>query len=80
MPTWFWSIPTLAAAAMATPDPLGHAGDVPNFRHPVPFAKELVIGISAGRLTLGTEREPHGYPLSESTAWSGSSVGDGSST
>lgn len=54
--TWFSSIPTLTAAAMATHRiRLGTLVTSPNFRHPVPFAKELVTldDISGGRLTLG---------------------------
>jgi alkanesulfonate monooxygenase SsuD/methylene tetrahydromethanopterin reductase-like flavin-dependent oxidoreductase (luciferase family) len=54
--TWFAAIPTLTAAAMATKRiRLGTLVASPNFRHPVPFAKELVTldDISGGRLTLG---------------------------
>jgi alkanesulfonate monooxygenase SsuD/methylene tetrahydromethanopterin reductase-like flavin-dependent oxidoreductase (luciferase family) len=53
---WFSSIPTLTAAAMETDRiRLGTLVASPNFRHPVPFAKELVTldDICAGRLTLG---------------------------
>jgi alkanesulfonate monooxygenase SsuD/methylene tetrahydromethanopterin reductase-like flavin-dependent oxidoreductase (luciferase family) len=53
---WFGAVPTLTAAAMATTNiRLGPLVASPNFRHPVPFAKELVTldDISAGRLTLG---------------------------
>ena len=49
-------VPTLTAAALATDRiRLGTLVASPNFRHPVPFAKELVTldDISAGRLTLG---------------------------
>jgi alkanesulfonate monooxygenase SsuD/methylene tetrahydromethanopterin reductase-like flavin-dependent oxidoreductase (luciferase family) len=54
--TWFAAVPTLTAAAMATQHMrLGMLVASPNFRHPVPFAKELVAldDISGGRLTLG---------------------------
>ncbi len=54
--TWFGAIPTLTAAATATERiRLGPLVASPNFRHPVPFAKELITldDISGGRLTLG---------------------------
>ena len=54
--TWFAAVPTLTAAAMATQQiRLGLLVATPNFRHPVPFAKEMVAldDISGGRLTLG---------------------------
>jgi alkanesulfonate monooxygenase SsuD/methylene tetrahydromethanopterin reductase-like flavin-dependent oxidoreductase (luciferase family) len=54
--TWFAAIPTLTAAAMVTRRiRLGTLVASPNFRHPVPFAKELVAldDISGGRITLG---------------------------
>ena len=53
---WFGAIPTLTAAALATSRiRLGTLVASPNFRHPVPFAKELMTldDIAAGRLTLG---------------------------
>jgi alkanesulfonate monooxygenase SsuD/methylene tetrahydromethanopterin reductase-like flavin-dependent oxidoreductase (luciferase family) len=53
---WFAAIPTLTAAATATTSiRLGTLVASPNFRHPVPFAKELVAldDVSGGRLTLG---------------------------
>jgi alkanesulfonate monooxygenase SsuD/methylene tetrahydromethanopterin reductase-like flavin-dependent oxidoreductase (luciferase family) len=53
---WFASIPTLAAAAVETSTiRLGTLVTTPNFRHPVPLAKDLlsVDDISAGRLTIG---------------------------
>jgi alkanesulfonate monooxygenase SsuD/methylene tetrahydromethanopterin reductase-like flavin-dependent oxidoreductase (luciferase family) len=53
---WFGAIPTLTAAALATERiRLGPLVASPNFRHPVPFAKELISldDISGGRLTLG---------------------------
>ena len=54
--TWFGAVPTLTAAASATERiRLGPLVASPNFRHPVPFATELVTldDISGGRLTLG---------------------------
>jgi alkanesulfonate monooxygenase SsuD/methylene tetrahydromethanopterin reductase-like flavin-dependent oxidoreductase (luciferase family) len=54
--TWFAAVPTLTAAAMVTSHiRLGTLVASPNFRHPVPFAKEVVAldDISNGRLTLG---------------------------
>ena len=54
--TWFGAIPTLTAAALATEHiRLGPLVASPNFRHPVPLAKELISldDISGGRLTLG---------------------------
>ena len=53
---WFGAVPTLTAASMATERiRLGTLVASPNFRHPVPFATELVTldDISGGRLTLG---------------------------
>lgn len=53
---WHATIPTLTAAAMVTKRiGLGTFVASPNFRHPVPFAKELatVDEISGGRFTLG---------------------------
>jgi alkanesulfonate monooxygenase SsuD/methylene tetrahydromethanopterin reductase-like flavin-dependent oxidoreductase (luciferase family) len=54
--TWFGAIPTLTAAAVVTDRiRLGPLVASPNFRHPVPFAKELISvdDVSGGRLTLG---------------------------
>lgn len=53
---WFGAVPTLTAAACATERiRLGPLVASPNFRHPVPFAKELVAldDVSDGRVTLG---------------------------
>lgn len=53
---WYGSVPTLTAAAAVTERiRLGPLVSSPNFRHPVPFAKELLTldDISGGRLTLG---------------------------
>jgi len=54
--SWFGAIPTLTAAAGVTERiRLGPLVASPNFRHPVPFAKELMSldDIANGRLTLG---------------------------
>ncbi|WP_093712010.1 LLM class flavin-dependent oxidoreductase [Actinacidiphila alni] len=54
--TWFGAIPTLTAAAGVTDRMrLGTLVTSPNFRHPVPLAKELMTldDISGGRVTLG---------------------------
>jgi alkanesulfonate monooxygenase SsuD/methylene tetrahydromethanopterin reductase-like flavin-dependent oxidoreductase (luciferase family) len=54
--TWFAAIPTLVAAATSTTKiRLGTLVASPNFRHPVPFAKELMAldDIAGGRLTVG---------------------------
>jgi alkanesulfonate monooxygenase SsuD/methylene tetrahydromethanopterin reductase-like flavin-dependent oxidoreductase (luciferase family) len=53
---WFGAVPTLAAAAAVTSRiRLGTLVASPNFRHPVPFARELMTldHISAGRFSLG---------------------------
>jgi alkanesulfonate monooxygenase SsuD/methylene tetrahydromethanopterin reductase-like flavin-dependent oxidoreductase (luciferase family) len=54
--TWFGAVPFLAAGAVVTERiRLGTLVASPNFRHPVPFARELVTldDVSDGRLTLG---------------------------
>lgn len=53
---WFSAVPTLTAAAAVTSTlRLGTLVASPTFRHPVPFARELVTldDISDGRFTLG---------------------------
>jgi alkanesulfonate monooxygenase SsuD/methylene tetrahydromethanopterin reductase-like flavin-dependent oxidoreductase (luciferase family) len=53
---WFGAVPTLAAAALVTTRiRLGTLVASPNFRHPVPFAREVsaLDDLSDGRLTLG---------------------------
>src|ERR671918_474002 len=53
---WFGAVPTLAAVAAVTSSiRLGTLVASPNFRHPVPFARELVSldDVSGGRLTVG---------------------------
>jgi alkanesulfonate monooxygenase SsuD/methylene tetrahydromethanopterin reductase-like flavin-dependent oxidoreductase (luciferase family) len=54
--TWFAAVPTLAAAALATERiRIGTLVASPNFRHPIPFARELIAldDLSGGRFTLG---------------------------
>ncbi len=53
---WFAALPTLTAAASVTSRiRLGTLVTSPNFRHPVPLAKELLAldDVSEGRLTVG---------------------------
>jgi alkanesulfonate monooxygenase SsuD/methylene tetrahydromethanopterin reductase-like flavin-dependent oxidoreductase (luciferase family) len=53
---WFAAMPTLTAAALVTTQiRLGLLVASPNFRHPLPFAKELIAldDISSGRVTAG---------------------------
>jgi alkanesulfonate monooxygenase SsuD/methylene tetrahydromethanopterin reductase-like flavin-dependent oxidoreductase (luciferase family) len=53
---WYGSVPLLAAAAVCTERVrLGTQVATPNFRHPVPFAKELMTldRLSGGRLEVG---------------------------
>jgi alkanesulfonate monooxygenase SsuD/methylene tetrahydromethanopterin reductase-like flavin-dependent oxidoreductase (luciferase family) len=53
---WFGAVPTLAAAATVTTRMrLGPLVASPNFRHPLPFAREAITldDLSGGRLTLG---------------------------
>ncbi len=61
---WFGALPTLTAAALVTSRiRLGTFVASPNFRHPVPFARELlaVDDISDGRFTLGVGAGGAGY-------------------
>lgn len=61
---WFGAVPTLAAAAAATATiRLGTLVASPNFRHPVPFARELLAldDLSDGRFTLGVGAGGVGY-------------------
>lgn len=54
--SWFGAVPTLAAAALATESiRIGTLVASLNFRHPLPFAKELMTldDLSAGRITAG---------------------------
>ena len=53
---WFGAVPTLALAARATRRiELGMLVASPNFRHPVPFTREILAldDVSGGRFTLG---------------------------
>src|SRR5207248_11679651 len=72
---WFGAVPTLTAAAMATERMrLGPLVASPNFRHPVPLAKELVTldDISGGRLMLGIGAGGEGWDATMlgQAAWS----------
>jgi alkanesulfonate monooxygenase SsuD/methylene tetrahydromethanopterin reductase-like flavin-dependent oxidoreductase (luciferase family) len=61
---WFGALPTLTAAATATSRlRLGTLVTSPNFRHPVPLAKELMSldDISDGRITLGIGAGGNGF-------------------
>lgn len=61
---WFGAVPTLVAAASATTTiRLGTLVASPSFRHPVPFARELVTldDISSGRLTVGIGAGAEGW-------------------
>jgi len=61
---WFGTVPTLAAAAAVTRDiRLGTLVATPNFRHPVPFAKELISldDLSEGRIALGVGAGANGF-------------------
>lgn len=73
---WFGAVPTLTAAALATTRMrLGPLVASPNYRHPVPFAKELITldDISLGRLTLGIGAGGEGWDASVlgQKPWSG---------
>lgn len=61
---WFGAVPTLAAAAGVTERiRLGTLVASPNFRHPVPFARELLAldDLTDGRFTLGVGAGGGGY-------------------
>ncbi|MBA3368470.1 MAG: LLM class flavin-dependent oxidoreductase [Geodermatophilaceae bacterium] len=61
---WYSAVPTLSAAAMVTSRiQLGTFVASPNFRHPVPFARELTAldDLSEGRLLLGIGSGGIGY-------------------
>jgi alkanesulfonate monooxygenase SsuD/methylene tetrahydromethanopterin reductase-like flavin-dependent oxidoreductase (luciferase family) len=61
---WFAAVPTLTAAAQVTTRiRLGTMVASPNFRHPVPFARELTTldDISGGRLTAGVGSGGQGW-------------------
>jgi alkanesulfonate monooxygenase SsuD/methylene tetrahydromethanopterin reductase-like flavin-dependent oxidoreductase (luciferase family) len=62
--SWFAAVPTLAAAALVTKRiRLGTLVASPNFRHPVPFARELIAldDLSGGRFTLGIGAGGEGF-------------------
>ena len=64
---WFATVPTLTAAALATTTlRLGTWVATPNFRHPVPFAKELMTldHLSGGRLNVGLGAGTTGFDAS----------------
>lgn len=61
---WHGAVPTLAAAAVVTERMrLGTLVASPNFRHPVPFARELITldDLSGGRFTLGIGAGGRGF-------------------
>ncbi|WP_336923444.1 LLM class flavin-dependent oxidoreductase [Aquipuribacter sp. SD81] len=61
---WFATVPTLVAASTVTSTiTLGTWVASPNYRHPVPFAKELMSldDISGGRFVLGVGSGGSGY-------------------
>jgi alkanesulfonate monooxygenase SsuD/methylene tetrahydromethanopterin reductase-like flavin-dependent oxidoreductase (luciferase family) len=73
--SWLAAVPTLTAAAMVTSQiRLGTMVASPNFRHPVPFAKELVAldDISDGRFILGVGSGGSGWDATVlgQAAWS----------
>ncbi|HLX77972.1 MAG TPA: LLM class flavin-dependent oxidoreductase [Acidimicrobiales bacterium] len=62
--TWFTSIPTLTAAALATERiSIGTLVASPNFRHPLLLAKDLIAldDISRGRVIAGIGAGGHGW-------------------
>lgn len=64
---WFGAIPVLsAAAAVTTTIRLGTLVASPNFRHPVPFARDLLAldDLSDGRFTLGVGAGGEGWDAS----------------
>ncbi|MER6911421.1 LLM class flavin-dependent oxidoreductase [Streptomyces sp. NPDC000594] len=71
---WYGALPTLAAAAGVTARlRLGTLVTSPNFRHPVPLAKELMSldDLSGGRFTLGVGAGGKGFDAVAlgQTAW-----------
>ncbi len=64
---WFGAVPTLAGAALATRRlRIGTLVTSPNFRHPVPLAKELMTldDLADGRLTVGVGSGGTGFDAS----------------
>jgi len=79
--TWFGAVPFLAAGAVVTERiRLGPLVASPNFRHPVPFARELVTldDLSGGRLTLGIGAGADGWDavMLGHDPWSGAERAD----
>ncbi|HEU4431724.1 MAG TPA: LLM class flavin-dependent oxidoreductase [Myxococcota bacterium] len=73
--SWFAAVPLLAAAAGVTSRiQLGTLVASPNFRHPVPFAKELMTldDLSGGRFVAGLGSGGEGFDATAlgQTAWS----------
>jgi len=61
---WYSAVPTLSAAAMVTSRiQIGTFVASPNFRHPLPFARELTAldDLSGGRVVLGVGSGGTGY-------------------
>ncbi|MBM4266562.1 MAG: LLM class flavin-dependent oxidoreductase [Deltaproteobacteria bacterium] len=61
---WYGAVPTLAAAATATERlRIGFLVASPNFRHPVPFARDLLAldDVSRGRIDLGIGAGGYGW-------------------
>ena len=78
---WFGAIPTLTAAALVTSRiRIGTLVASPNFRHPVPFAKELMTldDIAGGRVTLGIGAGGEGWDATAlgQTEWSAAERAD----
>jgi len=74
---WFATVPTLTAAALSTTTlRIGTWVATPNFRHPVPFAKELMTldHLSGGRLNVGLGAGTDGY---DATMLGGSALSPG---
>jgi alkanesulfonate monooxygenase SsuD/methylene tetrahydromethanopterin reductase-like flavin-dependent oxidoreductase (luciferase family) len=79
--TWFAAVPTLAAAALATERMrIGFLVASINFRHPVPFARELITldDLCGGRLTLGIGAGGFGWDATilGQSAWSARERGE----
>jgi alkanesulfonate monooxygenase SsuD/methylene tetrahydromethanopterin reductase-like flavin-dependent oxidoreductase (luciferase family) len=64
---WFGALPTLAAAGLVTDRiRLGTLVASPNFRHPVPFGRDLMTldDMTAGRITVGLGAGSRGWDAS----------------
>ena len=89
---WFATVPTLAAAALTTTTiRLGTFVASPNFRHPVPFAKELMslddlsggrfqLGVGAGGVGVRRDRARGGAADATASGWNGSASSSRCST